>query len=665
MSRTLSAPRWGSGAAVAGILTLLLVALAASGLTARANAAFSLGKCEGGDVKANGASFASNAHNFIFKNEFKDSYCADTAFAGSLAPKLTEYNANGSGKGREAMMNRATESRFAGSDEPPLPEEIQRMNAGVLPPTNPADDPNPNDNGQIHVVPAAIGAIAPLVNFPNSCDVSQLTGGPTGERTEEENLDADGTPDDVMRVRFTREQFERMWAGDPDYDTWDEVFSSAGFTCNVPIIRVVRFDNSGSTFALKDYLDTQNASRGWKEDFVFGDNDTRDWPNAAEVGTRMDCPEVSGVRPVGPGADSNTPGDAGPDQLTSACTEGGGAAVDTLKAIDGSVGYADIATARGRQLDIEPEVAAPGDNDVYWTQLPDGGAGNGVFREPTSDAKGFRKEANAQKGANCAGATFTNDGAPLPSTLGNWANVSGVNSPGAFPTCTLTYGMLFDDNSDVWGTSEAEQKKARTVKDYWENVVTITTQQALPTRDYAPLPEAIRQIAAAGIAAVGWEKGPVGGGNDDGGGNNDGGGGNNNGGDGGGTSNPPAPLAPSNLFSLPKKTISSKTGGATVSVKIPGPGVVELVGTANVPSAKGKRSSKKAIQVGRTTLTASGAGTYNLALKPSNAAKQQLRSKGQLKVSLKVTYTPTGGTASTSTSSVTLKLAVKASGKGR
>ena len=88
-------------------------------------------------------------------------------------------------------------------------------------------------------------------------------------------------------------------------------------------------------------------------------------------------------------------------------------------------------------------------------------------------------------------------------------------------------------------------------------------------------------------------------------------------------------------------------------MKIPGPGKVELVGTAKVGASA---SASKSLKVGRTVLNANQAGTYSIALKPSGAAKKVLREKGKLKVSLKLTYTPTGGTSSASTSALTLKL---------
>lgn len=618
MSRSFGPSSGTLRAAAAGVLAAAMAMLLALSFASSANASFTTEKCAGEDIQANGASFANTAHVW-FKEQLKDLYCSDTPFSGALAPVLT-YTGDGSGAGRAAMMDRATLSRFAGSDEPPTVEEIQKMNTGVGSAGNPASDPDPSDNGQIHVIPAAIGAIAPLVNFPDGCDVTKLD---AESRTAEEGTD------DVVRVRFTRAEFAGIWSGAAGFKKWDELFPEIkGAGCeNVPIIRVVRFDNSGSTYALKDYLNTIDPGKGWKSTYVFGTNDTREWPNAT-FGARADCAGT----PNGPAAGAPS------EQITSSCSSGGGAAADKLIATDGSVGYVDLATARGRSLAITP---GANDNDKYWTQLPDGGAGAGVFREPTAEPLGFRTNVT-QKGANCAGASFKNgtEGAPLPSTLGSWQNVSGVNSPGAFAICTLTYGLVFDDNADVWGGGAIEESKARSVKDYWENVVKTSTQVGLLGRDYAPLPDEILTIARAGVAAIDWEKGEGGG---------------------GGEEEKPQPpkqdppvvtppvvTPPSNAFSLTKKSISSKTGKATISLKLPGPGKVVMVAKA--------KNGKKTINVGKVTLNAAKAGTFNLTLSPSGAAKQVLNEKGSLKVNLAITFTPTGGSAKSSNSAVTLKL---------
>jgi len=627
MSGSFSAPRWGSSAVRAGVLALVLMALAACGLAPRASAAFTTAECDGADITGRGASFARDAHN-VFINNFEPVFCG-----GIPSPTIT-YEALGSGAGRLAVKVRNDVPRFGMTDEPPTPAEIAQMDAGTG--NEPAEnDANPNDNGLIHVVPAAVGAVPPLVNFPDNCDVSLL---PEASRTAEQNNDADATPDDVMRVRFTKQQFEEIWEKDSAADSWHEVFPALApdADCQKPIIRVVRFDDSGTSFTFKDYLNSIDGGEGWLTTYVAGANKTREWPGAV-FGARADCGGANG-----PGSQEDAV-----DQLTSGCSNGNGALVAKLVATDGSIGYSDVSTARSNSpsLAITPE---GNDNDTYWTQVQNG---SGTFTEPTSSANGFRTD--GPKGANCSTTTFTGIPAAEDGTLGDWSKTSGVNSPAGFGICTLTYGLVFDDNADVWGGSVAEEAKARTVVDYWENVLSTPAQAALFPNDYAPLPAAILSMSRAGIAEVDWEKGE---GNPD----------SDPHGDPKPEGNPPAnnpapPSPPSNLFSLPRKSISSATGGATISVKLPGAGKLEMVGTAKVraPAGKAGQSKQKTIKVGKVTLNASKAGTYNLTLKPSAAAMAQLRKKGALRVSLKLTFTPTGGSPKTTITGLTLKLSKK------
>lgn len=624
MSRTGFAPRWGIRAGMAGLIALALAVLVALTLAPRAGAAFTTAKCAGPDVTGRGASFARDAHT-VFNFNFKNNYCIGTPGFGLIE---VTYEAQGSGAGRTAMKDRTLAPRFGMSDEAPSPAEVAQMNAGTT--GDPNADANPADNGKVHVVPAAVGAVAPLVNFPDSCDVNRL---PAAAKTAEQDKDNDTTPDDVIRVRFTKTQFEKIWAKDSDSDTWTEVFPDlrdatthpdpATDPCVKPIIRVVRFDDSGTSFAFKDYLGTINGGRGWLTTFASGTNRTREWPGAT-FGPRADCAGT----PNGPGSEADTT-----DQLTSGCSNGNGALVSKLIVTDGSVGYSDISTARNASpsLAITPET---NDNDTYWTQIPNGAD---TFAEPTADAFGFRSD--GLKGSNCQVTTFTD----VPDdTFGDWSQTSGVNSPAGYGICTFTYGLLFDDNADAWGNTVAEEGKARTVKDYWTSILSDGAQGQLFGNDYAPLPQEIQTLAQNGVAQIDWNKGTGGG---------------------GGNNNPPPPPPPpggnepppanppSNKFSVPRTTISSKTGAATLSVKLPGAGKLELVGSA--------KSGKKKIKVGRVVLTANKSGTFKLTLKPSKAAKKLLRSKGKLKVTLKLTFTPKGGTAKSSTKTVTLKLSKK------
>lgn len=647
MSRTLGAPSRGLSAVWAGALALALIVLAAIGLAPRADAAFSLSSCNGVEVTGRGASFARDAHG-VFNTYFHASVCP-----GSSAD--INYEPQGSGAGRTSMMVRNGTPRFGMSDEPPTPKQILQMNKGTT--GDPNDPANPDvintaDDGVMHVVPAAVGAVAPLVNLPSGCTQDQINLIPTDpaqsvSRTTEQDRTTDGVPDGVVRLRFKKSKYEEIWAqgdgGPSTYMKWEDLvpaFVGTGATCGQkPVIRVVRFDESGTSFAFKDYLHSINEARGWKTTYATVEPAlTRQWPGTT-FGDRDDCGDNDGVAeasdPDGPGA----PGLAGDtDNLTSSCSGNAANQVTKLIGTDGSVGYADISTARTAGMEITPRVNSGSafDNDTYWTQVQNG---SNEFTEPTSNQFGFRTD--GAPGANCAATTFKN----VPgSTLGNWATTSGVNSVAGYGICSLTYGLVFEDSSDVWGAGGAEQAKARTIKDYWTGLLTDAAQAQLPIKDYAPLPDAIQAVSAAGIAEVEWEKG-VGGGGPGGGGPSGGG---NGGGSGGGTV---LPVKPSNAFSLLRKSISSKTGGATVSVKLPGAGTLEVIGTA--------KNGKKTIKVGRTVLSASRAGTFNVQLKPSAAAKKILREKGKLPVRLTLVFTPDGGEENDSVSSLTLKLTKK------
>jgi len=645
MSRTSPLSRGLWPPALAALLAVAAAVAVALAFAPRASADFSTAQCQGSDISGQGASFARDANN-VFRVRFENTFCAGGA------PTVT-YLPDGSGAGRRSMGERsganATGSiarsqapRFGMTDEPPSPTGQGQMETGT---------DTVGDESEVHVVPAAVGAVAPLVNFPDGCDPNGLA---ANNKTATQDLDNDTVDDDVVRVRFTKTKLEAAWAQDAGAGTWTELFPElAGqAACNKPIIRVVRFDDSGTTFTFKDYLDKLDPAEGWLTTFASGPNKTLEWPGAT-VGVRSDCSNASG--PGAPGLAADT------DQLTSACSAGNGNLVPKLQATDGSIGYSDISTARTAGLAITPEA---NDNDTYWTQAQNGSVTTAAsntpngFTEPTADTnRGFRTD--GQLGANCGLATFT--GTP-DSTLGDWSRTSGVNSPAGFGVCTFTYGLLFDDYAKAYaliGGAAAEEQKARTVKDYWTNIVSDGGQAVLFGKDYSPLPPRILGISQAGVNAVNYNKSGTGGG---GGTNNPGGGG------GGGTNNPgggggnPAPAVntPSNVFSVPRTSINSRNGSATFSVRLPGAGTLALAGTAKKPAKKKRRARRsqggRQITVGRVRLTVSRAGTYKVTLKPGSAAKRILRSKRKLKTSTRLTYTPKGGTSRTSTRSVTLKL---------
>jgi len=603
MSRSFSASTRGLNAGLAGAIALLLAALTALCLAPQANAGFTTPQCGGESVLGRGASFAQAAHG-AWETPFRNNFC------GGTGPDI-QYDPAGSGAGIAGMKLRGgADPRFGGTDDPLSTTQKNEIQAGTV---------AEGDEGLIHQVPIAVGAVAPLVNFPNNCDVTLL---PAGAKTAEQNVDGDGTQDDVIRVLFTKTQYEAVWAqgaaGAPLVN-WDDVFPAleADADCDKPIIRVVRFDNSGTTFAFKDYLSRINGARGWITTFQEGANGNREWPGA-EFGTGGQCTTTAA-----PGKAANEL-----DHLTSSCAGNATNLTAKLIEVDGGIGYADIATARSASpsLAIAPEA---NDNDTYWTQLQNG---SGTFEEPTDDPNGFRTD--GARGANCSQAEFKETAA---TTLGDWSKASGVNSNVGYGLCTMTYAMLFDDNAKAYGVSTLEEARARTVKDYFTFVLSNAGQLLLTANDYVELPAGILAISKAGVAAIDYNKDanekpapPL--------------------------TPPPAktsttpvtPTPPSNSFSVTKKTISSSNGQATVSVKIPGAGKVVMVGKAKV--------GKKSVTVGKVTLNAGQSGTFKLTLKPSAAAKKVLGDKGSLKVNLEITFTPAGGTAKLSKTAVTLKM---------
>jgi ABC-type phosphate transport system substrate-binding protein len=442
---------------------------------------FTTTKCQGTAISGRGASFQNTAQtNWI--SEFQNNFCSDVG----VFPAVT-YTGSGSGSGLQVMgrrsgtnadgsQSRNQPERYAASDDPPPPSVVSQINQGT---------DTVGDEGTIHVIPVALGSATIDVNWPNNCDRSLL---PASAQTDPAAANA-GPFDD--RVRFTRSQLDSIEAGDAGFTNWKDVFPTlaADPDCNVPITRVVRFDDSGTTFSVKDYLDHINTGRGWTTTYITPD--TRNWPNSSLV-ARADCAGATGPQ-----------GTAGAP-LTSACSNGNGALLDKLKTVDGGIGYSDIATARGRGFDIAPtSSAASRDDDIFWTQGQNTGSS---WTEPTADPNGFLT--TGQHGANCVTATIA--GSPA-TTLGDWSNTSAADSnTGAYVICTLTYELAWDDYKPPYSLqgcgSSCEEQKARSVKDYLSSIVSDGGQETLFPNDYAPLPDSMLNIARDGVNAICWDK---------------------------------------------------------------------------------------------------------------------------------------------------------------
>jgi len=455
-------------------LGAVLAAFAATAPASEAN--FTSPPCGGSNVTGDGASFQNGAHNNVWKPLF-NAQCGGS-------PTIT-YLPNGSGEGLRRMGVRTGDNadgsksrnqgiRFGGTDDAPSTTDVSQMNQG----TDAA-----GDEGTIHTIPVAVGAVSVEVNFPDNCDRSLLP-----DSAETNPASANSAPF-IDRVRFTRAQLEDVWVGDSAHDQWTEIFPSlaADADCNVFITRVVRFDNSGTTNVFKTYLNHLDASTGWTGAPYIVGSENRTWPNAT-VAARADC----AGSPQGPTG----------THLTSGCANGAGSLSDKVVATDGSIGYADVATARSKGLDITP--GGSRDDDKFWTQVQSSAGGN-PFVEPTEDPNGFRTD--GQKGANCEKTVFQNVPA---STLSDWTPVDGTDSTIGYGVCALTYELAWDDYKGPYslegGGDVAEEALARTVKDYLLTIVSDDGQENLYPNDYAQLPASILNIARTGVNAVCWNK---------------------------------------------------------------------------------------------------------------------------------------------------------------
>jgi ABC-type phosphate transport system substrate-binding protein len=414
-----------------------------------AHADFTTPPCEGGDVLGEGATFQGNAQA-AWIADFAGNCDGMNPFFGVIA-----YTESGSGAGRRAFgggtANGARDvERYIGFDEPPTVGEQAQMEAGTS---------APNDQGELHTIPVAGGAITVSVNFPNGCTL------PDGAA----NKDGTGSlTDGVGTARFTAASavLEQAFAGDAAADTWGELVPGiTGTGCSAkPIVRAVRQDSSGTTFAFKQWLAESNSGRGWE---TLGNTE---WPN----------------------------------QTTVVRGEGNNGVADQIEANDGSIGYVDLASARDNGF----SEAAGSNDDEFWIRIHED---TGVATEPLVDPA-EAGHTSSTRGANCDDPSQFGD--TPASTLDNWRAVSGIAPDSGYAICTPTYAGAWDDYATVYGNTAAEELKARTVNDYLRYATSSRGQQVASDNDYSPLPstpgtgetDSVQEIAQAGAAAIGWDK---------------------------------------------------------------------------------------------------------------------------------------------------------------
>ena len=118
---------------------------------------------------------------------------------------------------------------------------------------------------------------------------------------------------------------------------------------------------------------------------------------------------------------------------------------------------------------------------------------------------------------------------------------------------------------------------------------------------------------------------------------------------------PPPPPPPPNDITVPGSSVAFYSNGTfPVAVTVPAPGVLNLSQAAAATTSRATVAATKKL-VKRATKTVTAAGKVKVKMRLTKKGKKVLRKKGKLKVRLAVTFTPTGGTANTEFTKVTIK----------
>jgi ABC-type phosphate transport system substrate-binding protein len=274
-----------------------------------------------------------------------------------------------------------------------------------------------------------------------------------------------GTP---TSLKFTPKEVSRLFGGDAA--TWSDselVTNNSVLTtdgCTGAIVRVVRFDSSGTTNIFKQYLiraENERSSsaftcavgKSWSEYFATN----TEWPGKQNTGHEGTC-----------------------STITTAATSGNPALLAKLKETDGGIGYVDLPQEAGSAGVITPTVEnATGTSYV----APNTGKAANCTYAGVVTPPGNGSAAEAVGLGNTEGKNWANNAEP------NEQNTTDRGSK--YPICGLTFDLVFSglDNGAVANAiAPLTADQRRTLYSYFTFILSSAAQNLLGTIDYAPLP---------------------------------------------------------------------------------------------------------------------------------------------------------------------------------
>jgi ABC-type phosphate transport system substrate-binding protein len=473
-------------------------ALASVGFPAAANADFKTAVCQGSQASGVGASLQKISQNgldnagdstgwaFTFSHN-SNSVCP---VGGHFDAENALYQALGSGAGLSAVCVNGTSFSinsntgrpfdFAAADDPPTSTQISNANGCTAgsPPL------------ALHTIPVAQAAIAIVVHLPSGCTINSNDNASSGNR-----------------FNMLNQNLESAYFNGGGAATWSSLLPNSP-SCSGPVIRGARYDQSGTTFQTMRYLAQLNGSDN--SSWVNASNafQPQNWPNNGSHivygGTTSSNPP--GTCPLsGPGSTPPQPGTTQTQPAQASLCNGAGNLAQAVLDTPGSIAYVDMATALSKGFAYPTK----GTSSTFWVPVQNNGTGTkgAAFADPNVNSNGYIS-GNTTGGANCASSSYTPPGGADP-TLSSWENVIGSNPNTAnYPVCTLTYELLFNDNSKAFGDTTAEDARSRSVKDYIEYLLSNSGsndgQSILRSLNYDALPSNVLAAGRTGANAITW-----------------------------------------------------------------------------------------------------------------------------------------------------------------
>ncbi len=429
-----------------------VVALAAPGA-----ASASLGEqCSGENLLGNGSSFQKIAQVETWTKQFNSSING-TACSGSQGDKKTPtvtYESTGSGTGMEkwGLNGHAVEVGkygFIGTDEPPNNAQKAEIETAV--------------KSTIEEIPVLQGADAIIIHLPENCTAS----------SEVKAKHPEG------RLVLGNTTLEGIFRG--TINKWSEITESGdklvGAGCNpeTQILRVVRFDQSGTTHIFKKYLSLISASK-----FETEKGAEKDWNEVSEGTENTTWPK--GLVPV-----------------VKPAAKGNGEVVKKVAETASTIAYTGLSDARANSKFTTEGGAGKA---TFWAPIQDNGTvtTKQKYADPSDNG-----ESTSSANSNCAKTKYTNGAGvkfPPKHTTEAWNEVTTLTKESKYTICGLTYDLLLKEYSKAssLGTTQGEATSASNYLKFVLNEEAGGGQVLIENKDYERLPSKLVKESLAGVA---------------------------------------------------------------------------------------------------------------------------------------------------------------------